>query len=542
MDKKQINSLKEVLKECETSLPLLNKKQKREVLDFIKSRSRVLARDDFYTFVRLCVQEIMPNPYTDGKHIHLYCQELERVEKGIVQGGRPKLQFFLPPGAMKSLILILFAAWCWGRHPDWRIIHVGHSIDFAKDNFGTRIQEILTSVVFKQIFPTFRLKMPLRKDYMKTSVGGEYYCTGAGAKIAGRRAQIAICDDIIDEQTAYSDTERTKICEWYVPGLRSRTLATGSAEIIVNTRWHILDISGYILQVDKKSQFPWRIVKIPAILDEEAAKLLDLPEGGSFWPEFQNMEYLLEMKNSNTPAKWNALYMQDPIIEEGNIIKKQWLEHIWDNEDLPEPESVIISVDTAFSEKERADYSAYTVWYVFKNEEKDPTGEMYQRNCVLLVDFDRGRWDFVDLKNKVLEINDIYKPDSIIIEQKASGQSLLQEFKRSQLPVRAYVPDRDKKSRLYAVTPFYEKGMVYLLDEEDYESSLIEYKKELTEFPGSANDDYVDCTSQALNWLKKIAELEHPTYTTLTDDDEDEYNKPRPSYWNTIESIKGKRV
>lgn len=203
---------------------------------------------------------------------------------------------FCPPGAMKSKIINLFVSWCLGRHPKWNVLHIGHGTQFVEDNAGRPIRDLMRTEEYLKVFPNVKIKQDSRAaGRWELSEGGKYYGAGVGTQIAGRRAHISICDDVVSEQTAYSIVERRGINAWYVPGLRTRLLPNGS-EVIVNTRWHTEDLSGYLEHNDKKTRRPWNIIKIPAILNEEGAKLLGLKEGDSFWPEFQDIEFLEERR------------------------------------------------------------------------------------------------------------------------------------------------------------------------------------------------------------------------------------------------------
>ena len=89
---------------------------------------------------------------------------------------------------------------------------------------------------------------------------------------------------------------------------------------------------------------------------------------------------------------------------------------------------VIQSYDTAFSKKETADYSAITTWAIFKPEDG-------AADAIMLIDAIRGKFDFPELKAVALEQYKYWQPETIIIEAKASGQPLLQEFRRMGIPV-----------------------------------------------------------------------------------------------------------
>jgi predicted phage terminase large subunit-like protein len=93
------------------------------------------------------------------------------------------------------------------------------------------------------------------------------------------------------------------------------------------------------------------------------------------------------------------------------------------------------------------------------------------------------------------------QPNAILVEDRASGQSLLQELKSATaLPVIAVKVDSDKLSRAQAVTAIVEAGKVYLPEEAPW---LTDYIDELASFPTGLYDDAVDSTTQALNYLRE---------------------------------------
>ena len=88
--------------------------------------------------------------------------------------------------------------------------------------------------------------------------------------------------------------------------------------------------------------------------------------------------------------------------------------------------------------------------------------------------------------------------DRIIIEDKASGQSLIQDLRaETRLPVIALRPEADKLTRMSTASPAIEAGRVFLPEVADW---LEEYEAEMAIFPNGAHDDQVDMTSQFLRW------------------------------------------
>jgi len=187
-----------------------------------------------------------------------------------------------------------------------------------------------------------------------------------------------------------------------------------------------------------------------------------------------------------TNRSFQALYMQKPVADEGNIIKRKWWQ-IWEHS-RPEPESydlTIMSMDTAYSVKEWGHYSAITIWGVFTHNGVP---------SIMLRDSWRDKVEYPDLRKIALEYKDRYKPDILVIEKKASGQSLSQDLKRLGFPTIDYRPDRDKMSRVQSAAAMIEAGVVWAKDTRNCEDVI----DECASFPTGENDDLVDTVSQAL--------------------------------------------
>lgn len=118
-----------------------------------------------------------------------------------------------------------------------------------------------------------------------------------------------------------------------------------------------------------------------------------------------------------------------------------------------------------------------------------------------LVDMLVAQMEYPALKRAMVAHAARFAPEVILIEDKASGQSLLQDLRaETNLPVLAVVPDADKLSRLLRVTPMMEAGRVALPQNAPWLAALEE---ELFNFPDGTHDDQVDAISQYLNWLRR---------------------------------------
>jgi predicted phage terminase large subunit-like protein len=270
------------------------------------------------------------------------------------------------------------------------------------------------------------------------------------------------------------------------------------------TRWGLKDLTG---QVTKTSELRvgsdvWKVINLPAMLDG------DRP----IWPEFWSKAELMALKAELPVSKWNAQYQQDPTAEEGAIIKREWWQK-WEHKKPPKCDFTIMSWDTAFEKTQRADFSACTLWGIFytENKEEGPNGvkQTVQTTNIILLDAFRDRWSFPELKAKFLKAYKKHQPDSVVIERKASGISLIQEMRAMGIPVGEFTPTKgnDKIARLNSISDIFASGLVWYPDTR-WAEEVIE---EVAAFPAGEHDDYVDTTSQALIRFRQGGFIRIPT-------------------------------
>ena len=118
-----------------------------------------------------------------------------------------------------------------------------------------------------------------------------------------------------------------------------------------------------------------------------------------------------------------------------------------------------------------------------------------------LLDIDRARRDFPSLKRRVVELARQWKLRSIIIGDKGSGTSLIQQLRSEHngipYPV-PFSPKEDKIIRLHAGSARIEAGHVWLPERAAW---LGDLQMELAAFQQGRHDDQVDSISQFLAWL-----------------------------------------
>ena len=419
------------------------------------------------------------------KPFHL---ELIRKLEDIALGRNIKrnLGISIPVGAGKSLIVEYFIAWTFCRDINLAYLYTSHN----RTNIMKLSREVKDIMGHEFIFALFGVRLKSDEaSKINWSFEGSINRTGLVATTIGSGSTGAdsgnpanegysgglILDDPIDSGDIASEIARDEVIRFYDDKLATRRRTITTPSIVIMQRLHKEDLIGWLKKTQPED---WDFVEIPAIDDD----------GNSFWPERYPLKELNQIRNIN-PAKFYAQYQQNPIDCVGNaVFKKEKLQ--WYDE-LPQMDRIVDSWDTAFKAKTSNDYSACSVWGV-KNT---PFGDNYY-----LIYVWRGRVEYPQLKEKFISLRN-YNQFLSLIEDKASGQSLLQDLKQAgNNRLEAIKADIDKVSRAVAPSAMVDSGCVFLPRQAPW---LNEFLDELLTFPNSKFDDQVDTFNQFLNWANK---------------------------------------
>ena len=450
------------------------------------------AKNDFLSFVKC-----MWPDFVEGSHHRHIADKFNKLATGEIT----RLIVNMPPRHTKSeFASFLLPSWMVGREPKLKIIQTTHNAELAV-RFGRKAKNLIDSDDYQKIFKTTLQEDSKAAGRWETSQGGEYFAAGVGGAITGRGADLLIIDDPHSEQDALSPTALESAYEWYTSGPRQR-LQPGGKIVLVMTRWSIKDLTAKLVANQKEPKSDqWHVVEFPALLDH-----------GPVWPEYWSTDELEKVKATLPVNKWNAQWMQQPTSEEGAILKREWWQ-LYNKDDIPPLQHVIQSYDTAFLKKQSADYSAITTWGIFYPNEDSPAN-------LILLDALKGRYEFPELRRVALQQYEYWKPESVIIESKASGLPLTYELRQMNIPVINFTPSKgnDKHARVNAVAPLFESGMIWAPDQK-FAEEVIE---ECAAFPNGDHDDLVDSTTQAIMRFRQGGLIRHP------EDYLDEPKDPRP--------------
>lgn len=442
--------------------------------------------------------EFYVDTVTPAEHHTLLNEKLQQVSDGDLT----RLLVFMPPGSAKSTYgSVTFPTFYMGNHPNEPVILTSYGSSLA-DKFGRKCRQIASSPKFIELFDTeLRANNRAANDWSLTN-DSTFMCGGILSGLTGNRAKLILVDDPVQgREQADSPVIRQKTWDAYQDDLTTR-LKPGGAIVIIQTRWHEDDLAGRILPEDwdgesgtviSRTGEPWEVVCLEAECtrpDDPLGRRI----GDYLWTDWFDLAHWEREKRNRGSRNWAALYQQRPKPAEGALIQRSWINRY--NELPAEFLRIVQSWDTAYKDKQINDPSVCTTW-----------GET--RHGYYLLHVFRARLLYPDVKRNVYSLSQRDNPQAVLIEDKASGQSLIQELREGiQVDGEFYAPPViaidpqgvNKVDRLVSVSSIFEAGMVWLPESAPW---LTDFEMELFGFPLSTHDDQVDSVSQYLSWAHK---------------------------------------
>lgn len=414
----------------------------------------------------------------------------QQLLAGTLPGGAINLGICMPPGHGKTWAVQDFIEYSLGWFPDSQFIYASYGLDLAVESSKTVLNNI-NSDWYQEIFqyPLFDRKCVIQSDRFKTRQGGGIKAVGVGGGITGFRAGqmrpgfsgAIIYDDLLKANDTASQTVREGANTWHYQTASSRVNRADVPKICVCQRLHPEDIVGFL---QKNEPELWHWIILPA-MDKE---------GRMLWEQkFSRQMYELLKRVQEFTAL--SQYQQEPQLEGGNMIKKDWwtTHHYQLGSTQPPPGMLFATLDTAYKKTKTADYSSIKMWSATQKH-------------LDLVDHIHGKFEFPELVKHTKAFHEKWKSfgvKALFIEDKASGISLEQTLRNQGIPCVAWKPNEyafpdDKVGRVRESTWYIQAGRVrhplYLDMEDD-----IEEHAAFTEDMSHSHDDRVDTTTMAVS-------------------------------------------
>ena len=444
-------------------------------------------KNNFSRFIGKTLQTVDPSTrYADNWHIDLIAQQLEAARKAEIT----RLIINMPPRALKSTcVSVAWPAWLLAHDPCARIMAASYSERLSiRHSLDCRM--IVTSPWYRRLFPGVQLAHDQNEKYkFMTTERGFRFATSVGGTITGEGGNFLIIDDPINPTQAANEIWREHVNRWFDHTFSTRLNDKQKGVIVlVMQRLHENDLTGHLL-----SKGGWKQLSLPAVATAPEDYIIDGEHhyreiNEPLHPHREDIMLIERARIDLGSHAFAAQYQQQPMPDEGGMARPYWFGRY---KSPPESEGRRVqSWDTAIKSGAQHDAS---VCLTFAEHE----GKSY------LLDAQVMRHEYPDLKRAFYKLAKQWRPQAILIEDRASGQQLLQDVHRdSHLPVIAMQPKKDKITRFAAISAMLESGRVALPEQASW---LAGFEGELFAFPAGTHDDQVDALTQYLDWLRGMS-------------------------------------
>lgn len=439
--------------------------------------------------------------------------DLFQTFEGIVSGSIIRQNINIPPRSAKTTLAKYLIAYALTLNPKCNFIYTSYSQDLLKQ-IARELAGILEHPVYKAMYPEHIIASEdmeadpvdeFWKDYLEKTTGKSTYTTkkiityaggtilfssigaqitgfGAGTRDAKGFSGALIIDDANKPSEARSATLRNKVVRFYEETLLSRLNSSNVPIINIQQRLHVEDLSAVL-----ETKYGYKTLKKPLLIENGVCQI----------PSQYTPERIRELQANN--YMFQAQYQQSPILDGGNVIKREWFKYYPIDREF-NYRRILIAADTAMKVKEHNDFSVFIA------------GGVTDNNHLHILDLLRGKWEAPELEKMAIAIWNKFRINpktgqtcnGFYIEDKASGTGLIQGLKtKYSIPVFGVAVSTDKLTRAEDVLPYIQSGCVFLPENENYGFNpvLLAECEQFSRDMSHLHDDQVD----AMNILIKEA-------------------------------------
>lgn len=521
-------------------------------------------------FIREAESEFLPfvvYTYGDEYTVNWHHRKLAKLLEAWARGEIPRLLIHMPPRHGKTeQASIRLPAWIFGRDPSADMIVCTRDDRYAR-KLSTKTKRVINSEEYRRVFarydirdledvdeehtnvkiPKKRVASDEREEWRNTAKeweivehGGHYEVFGAGQGISGAGGEYIIVEDPYpSRKKAESETFRETINNWYTDDVYERRSDGDARILVIHTRWHQNDLSGYLQR--QSDEIPeaddWVVINLAGLrLDDtdvaygtgdleigEIAERLnfDLNDprdvGGALWPEKRG-ERVYRAAQKSRPRKFWSLHQQQPQPPGGQILKQEWLEETYEDIDTVKGEWFWTCDPKHGSKEKDSSRAVIELWFQPANE----PGRVY------LIDQVKGLWSQAETEDVIrylagLEPGDDKPNDEYTervddfeglsyqrrtwwrrasykgIENEGDGPGIKNHLSGEVSGLDLIEPWAGKEQRARDVETYFRSGDVRSPPKDRY-SWVASWRAELSTFPGGDHDDQVDTTVYAVDY------------------------------------------
>ncbi|QVL30937.1 hypothetical protein KIH39_19065 [Telmatocola sphagniphila] len=439
-----------------------------------QEKNRRQARQDPNAFLELVLSQ--PDKPFRQAMIHKELQDfLTRNPRALIE---------LPRDHGKSTQVCARVLWELGRQPNLRIVLVCGNEKIALERSGFIRQQLQTNPWLFPLFPHLRPGRPWGTKCFhiagqRARIGPSVTALGIGAGSTGVRADLLICDDIVDVKSLYSARERRRVESYFRENLMNLLEPQGRLWNLF-TPWHQDDLNARLKASSAYAHFRRAI-------DEDLTPL---------WPEHWPRERLLQRRREIGTIPFARAYHLKPLVEADTLILLKWIRF---RERDKSYSKIVLAIDPAISTTAQADCSALVVLGLRDNREMD---------CLEALGRRIRPPELIEL---IRQFDALWKPDAILFEQNGAFRAVF-EMLQSQAGFAGRLigitQSVSKLARVQAFSVLVETGRFYLRGQNNEVSP--EQKPlfdEMISFPLGDHDDLLDAAAMAAQWLSTKTEL-----------------------------------
>jgi hypothetical protein len=300
----------------------------------------------------------------------------------------------LPRDHMKSALVAYRVAWEITKNPCIRVLYISSTANLATKQLKF-IKDILTSDNYRRYWPEMVERDEFKREkWSETEIAVDHplrkkeairdptvFTGGLTTSLTGLHCDVAVLDDVVVQENAYTDEGRTKVKTQY--SLLSSIEGTDAREWCVGTRYFPEDLYYDMLNMKVEIVGEGGEILSDEPLYEVFERQVETQGDGSgeyLWPRQQrydgkwfgfNKEILAKKKAQYLDkTQFFAQYYNNPNNSEDSTIKPEWFQY-YDRNFLKQNQgywylkdrrlNVFAAIDFAYSTKKRADYTAIVV-------------------------------------------------------------------------------------------------------------------------------------------------------------------------------------